>query len=225
VTSSQQGLENALSLERFTRYVKWAGGDRARALELYSLNTKLSEALYTPLQGLELALRNRIHTVMSASHSPYWFQDSSVMCLQKQQKQVEQAFDDLVRQKKQPTPGGVVAALTFSFWTSMLAREYEELWRRTLHAIATKQNGANLERKDFARPLTQIRLLRNRVAHHEPILYWRLPHWHREMLTLTSWLSPSVAGWCHSVERFTAVYPKKGYRLCEDGRESLATAS
>jgi hypothetical protein len=212
-------------LERFARYVKWAGGDRAAALQLYSLNTKLSEALYTPLQALELALRNRIHTVMSASRSPHWFRDSAVICLEKQQKQVEQAFDDLIRQKKQPTPGGVVAALSFSFWTSMLSREYEDLWRRTLHAIGAQENGKHLERKDFARPLTQIRLLRNRVAHHEPILHWRLQHWHREILTLMSWLSPAVEDWCRSVQSFSAVYPPSGYRLCEDGQESLATAS
>lgn len=61
-------LEAALSLERFARYVAWAGGDRARALELYTLNTQLSEALYTPLQALELALRNRIHTAMAAAY-------------------------------------------------------------------------------------------------------------------------------------------------------------
>jgi hypothetical protein len=98
----------------------------------------LSEALHTPLQGLELALRNRIHTVMSESRSPHWFQDSTVICLEKQQKQVGRAFDDLIRQKKQPSPGGVVAALTFKFWTSMLCPEYEDLWRSTLYTIGTK---------------------------------------------------------------------------------------
>jgi len=40
-----QHLEEALSLERFGRYLAWAGGDRARALDLYALNTRLSEAL------------------------------------------------------------------------------------------------------------------------------------------------------------------------------------
>ena len=61
-------MEAALSLERFARYVAWAGGDRQRALDLYTLNTQLSEALYTPLQVLELALRNRVHAVLSAAH-------------------------------------------------------------------------------------------------------------------------------------------------------------
>ncbi len=53
-------LEEALSPERFSRYVTWARGDRTRALGLYALNMRLSESLYTPMQMLEVALRNRI---------------------------------------------------------------------------------------------------------------------------------------------------------------------
>lgn len=57
--SGAAGIEQALSLERFARYIAWAGGDRDQALALYTLNTQLSEALYAPLQALELSLRNR----------------------------------------------------------------------------------------------------------------------------------------------------------------------
>src|SRR5262249_41189467 len=61
---SDADLELALSLERFARYLAWADQDRARAIELYTLNTRISESLYIPLQALEIALRNRIHAVM-----------------------------------------------------------------------------------------------------------------------------------------------------------------
>ena len=66
------GFEATLSLERFARYLEWAKGDRLRALELYALNTQLSEALYTPLQILEVTLRNRIHTVLTDSLNECW---------------------------------------------------------------------------------------------------------------------------------------------------------
>ena len=68
------GVEAALSLERFARYVAWAGGDRHRAVELYTLNTRVSEALDVPLQALEVALRNRIHAVMTEASGAGWFQ-------------------------------------------------------------------------------------------------------------------------------------------------------
>ena len=71
--SGPGSLEDALSHERFGRYMAWAGGDRDRALELYALNIRVSEALYPPLQMLEVVLRNRIHTVLSEARQPAWF--------------------------------------------------------------------------------------------------------------------------------------------------------
>jgi len=78
VATSMEGLEEALSLERFGRYLTWAGGDKARALELYTLNTRISESLYVPLQSLELVRRNRIHSVMSAVHHENWFHNENL---------------------------------------------------------------------------------------------------------------------------------------------------
>jgi hypothetical protein len=206
-------MEAALSLERFARYVAWADGDRARALELYALNTRLSEALYTPLQVLELALRNRIHIVMSTTHGERWFEIDGLLVALHQREQLDTALADLAREAKEPWPGRVVAALTFSFWTAMLSPAYEELWRSTLSAIATKADGRRLARKQLTRPLTPIRVLRNRVAHHEPVLHWDLPKHHAAMLEVTGWLSPAAADWCKSVDRFPDVYPADGYRL------------
>jgi len=125
--SEVEHLEEALSLERFGRYLDWADGDRVRALDLYVLNTRLSEALYTPLQMLEVALRNRIHAVLSASVQPRWFQAPGVLAVSHQHEQVAEALADLARERKEPTPGRVVAALTFSFWTTMLGTPYENL--------------------------------------------------------------------------------------------------
>jgi Abi-like protein len=209
-------MEDALSLERFARYVAWAGGDRTRALELYTLNTQLSEALYTPLQVLELALRNRVHTIMSAAHGERWFDANGLLQAPHQREQVQGALAELAKDNKEPLPGRVVAALTFSFWTAMLSPVYETLWRSTLSAIAAKPDGKRLGRKQLSRPLTPIRLLRNRIAHHEPILHWDLRKHHATMLEMTSWLSPPAARWCVRVDRFPATYPAKGYQLAAD---------
>src|SRR5260221_14717143 len=208
-------LEAALSLERFGRYVKWASGDKNRALELYTLNSSLSESLYVPLQALELALRNRIHNVMKECYSERWFECQEFVMEERNRKQVEVAKSDLEREK--PGSSGisskVVAALTFSFWTSMVGAAYEELWRKTLFAIAKGSDGRPLPRKALSSPLTQIRLLRNRIAHHKPILYWRLPHYFDVAMDLTRYLSPPVATWCDSVQKFKGVYPAGGYVL------------
>lgn len=200
-------FEEALSLERFARYSAWAAGDRDHAIALYGQNTRLSESLYTPLQTLEVALRNRIHTTVSVRKGDEWYGNGAgILLLSHQSKQVTQATEELVRAGKTVTAGGVVAGLTFSFWTSMFNKEYEALWQQTLHRIADPSAPKGLKRKSFSGRLTRIRMLRNRIAHHEPIIAWNLRRHHEEILELIEWLSPPAANWCRENDRFPRVY-------------------
>ncbi len=213
--ASYDELEQALSLERFGRYLGWAGGERGQAVELYSLNTQLSEALYTPLQMLEVALRNRIHAVMTEAHHDAWFHDGQLLLGEWQPSQLAKAVEDIEKERKEVTPGRIVAALTFSFWTSMFGKDYETLWQTTLHRIGRRPNGKGLRRKDFSTALTPIRTLRNRIAHHEPIIAWNLPKHYASILELTDWLSPAAAAWCRAHSRFDQVYPAERLQLRE----------
>ena len=208
-------LEQALSLERFGRYMAWANGDRARAIALYTLNTQLSESLYTPLQMLEVALRNRIHAVMHEAYHETWFQDETIILKPRQIEQVGMAVADIEFDKKDVTPGRIVAALTFSFWTTMFGPDYETLWQQTLHGIARRPDGKGLRRKDFSGPLHPVRTIRNRIAHHEPILNWNLRKHYGNIVTMTEWLSPVAATWCRTHCRFEAIYPQERIVLHE----------
>ena len=55
-----RALEASLSFERLTAYRRDTGGNLERALGLYLWNTAISAALYGPLQGLEVAMRNAV---------------------------------------------------------------------------------------------------------------------------------------------------------------------
>jgi hypothetical protein len=211
-------IEAALSLERFGRYVAWAGGNRERALELYTLNTQVSEALYIALQTLEITLRNRIHGVMAWAHGERWFAEARLVQIPHQAAQAADAVAKMKADGKEPTPGRIVAALSFSFWTAMFSPVYEPLWRSTLHKIA-RRDGKGLVRKDFSRPLTQIRLLRNRIAHHEPILHWDLRRHHQALRDLTRWLSPPAHAWSAPLDRFDDIYPAESVVLTRAGAE------
>ena len=206
-------LEQALSLERFARYLAWADGGRQRAVELYTLNTQLSECLYIPLQMLEIALRNRIHVVMSAALHDHWYDEPQCQLSSSQAEQVAKAKAELSYEGKQETPGRVVAALTFGYWTAFFNTAYEDLWRRQLRRIVIRPPGKPLRRKDFSSQLTPIRRLRNRIAHHEPILEQNLPRHYGNMLLLTGWLSPAAAKWCQTHCRFDSLYPSGGVAL------------
>ncbi len=93
---------------------------------------------------------------------------------------------------------------------------YEEFWQTTLHRIGKKPNGKGLRRKDFSGPLTPIRTLRNRIAHHEPIVMWDIAKHHANMIDITEWIAPAAGAWCRSIDRFDQVYPSERIQLVID---------
>lgn len=153
-----------MTRERLTRYLKAAGQDVPRALELYEYNVHLSEAVYGILHGLEVAVRNAEHHALTAGYktqawyghiviSPYW------------QEQIEKARAKPGVSNK---PGKIVAELSFGFWIELLQQSnHMDLWvKGKLHSAFPNQK----QRKLIHKRLKTIQLLRNRISHHEPIL-------------------------------------------------------
>ena len=114
-------FEATLSFECLSRYLGWAAGDRDHALDLYALSTRLSEALYTPLQILEVTLRNRVHVVLTEARHDRWFDDDGFLLVENQIPQLAKAHEGAHHRTTEPTPGDIVSMPTFSFWASMLA--------------------------------------------------------------------------------------------------------
>ena len=115
-------FEKAISHERFGRYLAWSNDNRDAALSLYAQNTRLSEALYTPLQTLEVVLRNRIHAVLSERCGSDWFQ-SDLVVGPYQVEQVQAALENSVRAGKSATPGRMLhRSVTASRSNSATAR-------------------------------------------------------------------------------------------------------
>ena len=216
-------LPQVLSPERFGRYLKWADGDNHRAVALYTMNCQISESLYTTLHMLEIALRNRIHIVASdlpiGDQGVPWFERAEFQ-RGSEYKLLSKAKSDLCRKGKPCEPERIVAALTFAYWTGLLGKHNENLWQRGLHRIAHRADGKGLTRKTFSEPLDQIRRLRNRIAHYEPIIHLDLPKRHDEIMQLTGWLSRPAAAWCRRHCRFSSVYPAQGIALGESDEQA-----
>ena len=60
---------------------------------------------------------------------------------------------------------------------------------------------------------TPSQSLRNRVAHHEPIIMWNLSKHYDKFIELTGWLSPPAAEWCEANSRFRDLYPAERIKL------------
>ena len=192
-----QALETALSAERLTAYLRVTSGDRERALRLYLWNTEISAAFYGPLQGLEVALRNALHRELSRVFGTSWYDVPLKPLAPRAQDLIREAKAAIAHSRKPVIPPRVVAALSFGFWVSLLGPGpsglYEmRLWRPILHHAFPH---AKLPRKDVHHPLDQLRLLRNRIAHHEPIFTRPLAEDYQSVLQILSWICPATAAW------------------------------
>ena len=207
-------LETALSRERLSTYFDAAGGAREGAIRLHAWNTAVCAAFYGPLQGLEVALRNAMHGQLVARYGPAWYDDPGAGLDRGAVKRIAGARSKLARDGHGDDPHRVVATLSFGFWVSLLgpggrteaghkANHEMTLWRPALRGAFAHR--AKLTRRQAHRPLDALRILRNRVAHHEPIFARDLTADHARILDVAGWISPAVQTWIEHHSRAPAV--------------------
>ncbi len=191
-------LERSLSPERLAPYVTLAGGDKVAAIRLYERNTALSESLYGLLQGLEVAVRNAMHeTLKTALGHADWYDHAPLYHLQGMLNQARQKLTD---DRKAHDPGRMVAELSFGFWTSLTGPKFAAvLWNPCLHKAFPHKR---LRRKEAHKRLDRIRKLRNRVAHHEPILNRNLQRDFVDILDTIDWICPDTRLWVEETSSF-----------------------
>jgi hypothetical protein len=202
-------LEKTLSEERMRPYLLLAGNDKRLAIKLYEWNTGLSESFYGVLQGLEIALRNAMH---SALRGDYGRDDWYDICplSDPHKDMIRKAKERIIGDKKLVLPGKVVSELTFGFWVVLTSPSYaQSVWDKALHKAFVRKLG----RKTIHKRLEKIRKLRNRVAHHESILERNLKDDFSLIVETVHWICPVTADWLKANNSFHARYAEKP--ICE----------
>ncbi|WNJ87965.1 hypothetical protein [Bosea sp. 685] len=196
-------LETSLSPERMATYVTKAGGDREKAVRLYTWNTAVSAAFYGPLQGLEIALRNAMHRELAALYGVDWYDNPATGLDMGSLNRISAARSDLRRDGYADDPPHIVAALSFGFWVALLGAggrlvvggkaNYEmTVWRP---AVFRAFPHVKISRKAAHAPLDYLRTFRNRIAHHEPILDRHLAADYASLQQVAGWISPQTQTW------------------------------
>lgn len=203
LNSSLVTLIDVLSTDRFETYRLWANGDEALAGQLYTFNVQLSAALYGPLHMLEVALRNMADQRLTAACGPDWLDDPVVLPGGYQRRCVNDARASLTRDRKAATHPQMVAELNFGFWSSLFGHDATHLWQHLRPIFQAR----GIQRGLIAGQLRELRRLRNRVAHYEPILAQPLAQLYGNLTTLTGWLSPAAAAWIARTSAWAAIYP------------------
>lgn len=214
-------LTAALSADRFATYLQWTSGDQHLAERLYTYNVLLSAALYGPLHMQEIALRNMADRALEQRYGPAWHLDPAVVTPGYQRNSVTNAIQSLQSAGKAGTRSQAVAELNFGFWSSLFGRQSHHLWQ-SLRPIFQARG---IQRGIIAQNLRELRLLRNRIAHYEPIIALPLAQRYADITTITGWLSPSAAAWIAQYSTWPALYPAVPILIPDPGNGALMVAA
>ena len=193
-------VERHLSAPRLATYVRATGGDLDRAVKLYLWNAAVAGALWEVLGHVEVVL----HDALTARHqrldrAGQWYDDPARELSQHARDDISRARQRLQRADAPLLPGKVVAELGFGFWRFLLARRYTAtLWPALRPAF---QYLPGSDRRLLEAPVARLHVLRNRVAHHEPLLSEPLIDRYIDLLDVVGYVHPQLRTWLDSHNR------------------------
>jgi hypothetical protein len=191
-------VQRHLSAPRLAPYVAACAGDLGRGVALYRWNASVSAALWEIMGHGEIILRNAIHDALSERHrrdrAPgEWFDDARRELEPRALADVAVARHRASRTTPDPPPGKVVAELSFGFWRYLLARRYTPtLWPAIRHSFPHLPRGG---RNDLENAVIRLHLLRNRIAHHEPLIRENLTARLSDLTFVLDAVNPAIGAW------------------------------
>ena len=207
-------LPEIISAPRFATYLQATGNNRARALALYEWNLQLSAAFLVPLQVCEVAVRNGIAEAIEKIHGATWpWSNGFLRSLPRPKRGIDYNPEADLRSvaARQTTTGKVIADLKFAFWEQLLtAGQDSRIWNAHFRAFfpgAPSSLTVGQARAQAYRDLKAIRLLRNRIAHHEPIFGRSVADEYRRIHEMIAWRSPVAAEWMDRKQGVIALVP------------------
>jgi hypothetical protein len=199
LSQNPQVIASLVSAGRFSSYQEAAGGDPAKAVDLYQWRASLSAACFEAFHYVEVVVRNALdremrHYCHEDTRLIPWF----LLPFASKSQSVFDAKVDTARTRlrsqspARETRDQIVAGLEFGFWTDLLHGDQEELWRRALCKSFPNSSG---KRKDVLDVLERLRLFRNRLAHHDSLLAQDVPLRLQQMLDVVGWVSADARDW------------------------------
>lgn len=211
-------LEKNCSAERLGRYLGKVAEDELAAEFLYVANNRISESLYPMLSVLEVSLRNCVHNKLSEKYGrgEWWSAEElrGAHHFQSSLEKIDRARHKLYMRGAAESRANVkvvqvVAEVSLGFWTDLFSEDLSTLLGSDLLSGFAHIPSEHKKRRKVGKPLTNIKNLRNRVMHHEPILFDEsVPPsmLHEQGCALISWISPEMRAWLARMDRFAGVW-------------------
>lgn len=203
-------LELHFAQPRLARYRACCRGDEGAAAAMYARNILIAEAMTPLLHILEVSLRNGIARQLTGRYgrADWWEAWHGRPLFDSQRAHIDQATSKLRRRREPQTPDKIIAELPFGFWCSLFnASLQHELWKDLRLAFPACPK-AQRKRNHVSSALNRLRQLRNRVFHHEPLI-WLKPEieaQHQVGVQLVEWIDPRLRRWLAQLDRLPSVW-------------------
>ena len=118
------------------------------------------------------------------------------------------------KMNKDVYPSRVVSELPFGFWKYLLSKRYESsLWTQCLrHAFP----GLQPQRRSLVfSSVHESHVLRNRIAHHEPIFNRDLRADSQRIFSVLEWIDVTPSIWARSLSRVESIWAERNSRIFE----------
>jgi hypothetical protein len=164
-------FEIAFSAPRLNKYLHACKGDRRKAICLYRYNLKISQQFYGLISVFEITLRNAINR-----HFTIQLSDPDWIVLQANSGFLGKYRDVVNIEKGKLSRAGhynnnrLLTTLSFGVWSYLFSRNcFRKSGKTLLRIFPNKPHGLN--QKGVYKDLDDIRIFRNRIAHHEQICF------------------------------------------------------
>ncbi|SNY80781.1 hypothetical protein SAMN04244553_2353 [Nocardia amikacinitolerans] len=198
-----------LSKPRLLPYLDAADQDKEVALRLYAWTSRTAAASFEIVGHLEVLLRNSLDRRLrehyrEASVGIPWF-----LMPTPGGESLSEAVETVrarLRPMNQESRDQIVAGLSFGFWSGLVGRKYEQLWRDCLHRAFPNSSG---QRKQVSSAIEGVRKFRNRLAHHDCLLNVDVPFEIRRVLEVARYIDVDAEGWLAKLSSAMDVYAER----------------
>ena len=207
-------IPHIISEPRFATYLRHCNNDREKALRLYQWNLEISSAYVVPLHLLEVSVRNAVVEALEKVHTSNWPWTQGFVRSLPNSRQGYNPRKNLNKVAiRQPTVGKVVAELNFVFWEKMFTSRHDSrIWDAHIQSSfphASMTLNAQQIRAHIHNDIRDIRQLRNRIAHYEPIFSRNLKDDYEKIHRLVSWRCQTTSDWLDEIQTVTKLIEQK----------------
>lgn len=170
-------IEGGIAEGKMRHYLNAAHQDKKVAAQMFHLDGAVAASFLEPIRLVELVLREAIHQNMTQVYGSRWMHQEELI----DARSLEKVTHSANRLGKNPSGDKIVSDLSLGFWAGLFQkggpasfdpsqriRHSETLWTPVLSNLFKDERP---ERKYIAALTLKISYLRNRMAHHEPILF------------------------------------------------------